>query len=432
MEILQLMKPSRLPVLILLCLAMACQDEPPSASGPLRQEGYIWQRSWSPAVREAVRQASDFSSLTVLAAEVDLQTGKPRVIRVPLDAEALKGYGKPVGAALRITTFPLRFADERDVVQRLQALVRDVKAEAQAKGIALSEIQIDYDSPESKLGDYRSLLPSLRSVASPVPLTFTALPTWLRQHRAFRRLIAEADGYVLQVHSLKPPQEDFGQGDILLTRLGPARYAVTEAARYGLPFRVALPTYSYQAAFDSQRNPIGLLAEGPLVSFGPGVVVRNARSDPAILAELIRGWTRERPAAMTGIVWYRLPVEGDRRNWTWPTLRAVMAGRTPTGEVSFAIRTPEPGLVEIDLVNAGEAEVLWPASIRVRWGANSFLAADGLAGYRLRKEGARALSLERPGAAPKASLRPGERRVVAWLRFSAPTEVQIEPPRQAG
>ena len=418
---------------ILSCLSLlACQAEQPPVSGPLRQEGYLWQRDWSPAVREGVRQAADFPGLIVLAAEVDLRTGAPRVIRVPLDAEALKGYGKPVGAAVRITTFPSRFADEPGVVQRLQALVGDVKAEAQTKGIALSEIQIDYDSPESKLGDYRVLLPSLRSAAEPVPLTLTALPIWLRQRRAFRMLIAEADGYVLQVHSLKPPEEDFGQGDLLLTRLGPARYAVQEAARYGLPFRVALPTYSYQAAFDSQRRPIGLLAEGPLVSFGPGVTVRNARSDPAVLAELIRGWTRERPSQMKGIVWYRRRVEGDRRNWKWPTLRAVMAGRTPRGEVSFAVRTPEPGLVEIDLVNAGEAEVLWPASIRVRWGANSFLAADGLAGYRSRKEGPRALALDRPGRAPKASLRPGERRVVAWLRFAAPTEVQIEVPRQAG
>jgi hypothetical protein len=362
----------------------------------------------------------------VLAAEVDLRTGTPRVIRVPLDAEALKGYGKPVGAALRMTPFPSRFADEPRVVQRLQALVRDVEAEAKTKGIALAEIQIDYDCPESKLGDYRDLLPALRSAAAPVPLTLTALPTWIRQRKAFRTLIAEADGYVLQLHSLKPPEEDFGNGDILLTRVGPARQWVKEAARFGRPFRVALPTYGYQAAFDSRHRPIGLLAEGPLVSFGPGVIVRTARSDPADMAELIRGWTRDRPAEMTGIVWYRLPVEGDRRNWTWPTLRAVMAGRAPRGELRSAVRTPEPGLVEIDLLNAGEAEVPWPSSVRVRWSPDTFLAADGLADYRLRKESAREVRLSRPGRASKASLRPGERRIVAWLRFAAPTEVQVE------
>jgi hypothetical protein len=416
---------SYLAILFSILLLAACQAEH-HASGPLRQEGYIWQRSWSPAVREAVRRASDFPGLIVLAAEVDLQTGAPRVIRVPLDVQALKAYGKPVGAALRITAFPLRFADEPRAVQRLQALVQDVKAEAKTKGIALSEIQIDYDCPESKLEDYRVLLPALRSAAAPVPLTLTALPTWIRQRKAFRTLIAEADGYVLQLHSLKPPEEDFGDGDILLTRVGPARQWVKEAARFGRTFRVALPTYGYQAAFDSLHRPIGLLAEGPLISFAPGIKVRTARSDPAIMAELIRGWTRDRPAEMTGILWYRLPVEGDRRNWTWPTLRAVMAGRAPRGEARSAVRNPEPGLVEIDLVNGGEAETPWPSWVRIGWQDDTFLAADALADYRLRKESAREVRLERPGRASKASLRPGERRVVAWLRFSAPTEVQVE------
>ncbi|MEO7420537.1 MAG: hypothetical protein ABI163_26005, partial [Thermoanaerobaculia bacterium] len=86
--------------------ALACRH--PHA-GTLRQEAYIWQRSWSPAVREAVGQASGISGFVVLAAEVDLRRGSPRVTRVPLD-ESLKG--KPVGAALRVTTFPSRFADE--------------------------------------------------------------------------------------------------------------------------------------------------------------------------------------------------------------------------------------------------------------------------------------------------------------------------------
>ena len=104
-----------------------------------------------------MRQASGFSGLVVLAAEVDLRQGAPRVTRVPLD-ESLKNSGKPVGAALRVTTFPSRFADEPGIVQLLQGLTRDVAAEARAKGIALSEIQIDYDCPESKLDDYRGLL----------------------------------------------------------------------------------------------------------------------------------------------------------------------------------------------------------------------------------------------------------------------------------
>ena len=74
---------------------------------------------WSPAVREAVRQVSGFSGLVVLAAEVDLRRGAPRVTRVSFDG-SLKDAGKPVGAALRVTTVPTRFADEAGIVQLLQ------------------------------------------------------------------------------------------------------------------------------------------------------------------------------------------------------------------------------------------------------------------------------------------------------------------------
>ncbi len=39
------------------------------------------------------------------------------------------------------------------------------------------------------------------------------------------------------------------------------------------------------------------------------------------MAGLVRGWTEGHPKELTGILWYRLPVAGDRNNWTWPTLR---------------------------------------------------------------------------------------------------------------
>ena len=318
---------SELAALILLILPLAACDEEPPVHGPLRQEAYVWQREWSPTVRDSIAQARDLAGLVVLAAEVDFRQGAPRTIRFPLDAEALKGVGRPVGAAVRVHTFPGRFADDPKLVRYLQDLVRDVTAEARTKGLALAEIQMDYDCPEAKLEDYRGLLTSLRRTAAPVPLTVTALPAWLRGRRAFRTLIEAVDGYVLQVHSLEPPESP-GQ-EIVLTQARAARAWVEDAARFGRPFRVALPTYGYQAAFDAQGKLIGLLAEGPLVSFAEGIIVRIARSDPKATAELIRGWTRSRPRELDGLIWYRLPVEGDRLDWTWPTLRAVMAGRAP-------------------------------------------------------------------------------------------------------
>lgn len=406
-------------LLALAALLAACRH--PHASGPLRQEAYVWQRSWSPAVRQAVQQASGISGFVVLAAEVDLRQGSPKVARIPLDP-SLKDSDRPAGAALRVTTFPSRFADEPRIGELLAGITRDLTAEARAKGITLSEIQIDYDCPESKLDDYRGLLPILRKAATPVPLTFTALPSWMGQRRAFGKLIAAADGYVLQVHSLKP-------GELTLLKKDEAREWINVATRFGRPFRVALPTYGYLAVFDSQGKLLGLSAEGPLLSWPEGISVRTARSDPAVLAGLIRDWTRSRPAELAGVLWYRLPVEGDRLNWSWPALRAVMAGHEPRGKVRADVRAPEPGLAEIDLFNEGDGEAAAPASVRVRWRDGTFLAADGLAGYETRppERGELRLARPRPGR-----LRPGERRTIAWLRFASPTEIHVELPRQAG
>jgi hypothetical protein len=409
-------KSPRLIGVALLALLAACRH--PHASGPLRQEAYIWQRSWSPAVREAVRQAHGVSGFVVLAAEVDLRQGAPRIVRVPLDA-SLKESGKPIGAALRVTTLPSRFADEPRIVQLLAGIVRDLAAEGRAKGIALFEIQIDYDCPESKLDDYRALLPGLRKAAAPIPLTFTALPSWMGQRRAFAKLIAAADGYVLQVHSLVPPSGPRDDFSVLNPKA--AREWVEAATRFGRPFRVALPTYGYLAAFDQDRL-VGLSAEGPLLSWPASLRLREARSDPGAAAGLVRGWTRERPPELAGILWYRLPVEGDRLNWTAPTLRAVMAGRNPRSAVRVDVRAPEPGLVEIDLLNTGDGQGGTPSSISIGWPDGSLLAADGLAGYQVvRDEGGVHLERHRP-----ALLRPGERRTIGWLRFAAPTEVHIE------
>jgi len=319
--------PLRPVLLVLLILSLpfaACHEEPP-IHGPLRQEAYVWQREWNPAVRESVAQATDLAGLVVLAAEVDLRPRSSIAMRIPLDAAALKSYGRPVGAALRVHAVPGRFIDDPKMLQYLRDLVRDVTVEARTKGLAISEIQIDYDCPEWKLADYRGLLVSLRQSAAPTPLTVTALPIWLYQHRAFRKLLEAVDGYVLQVHSLAPPE--YLAKKIVLTEPRSARAWVKEAARFGRPFRVALPTYGYQVAFDAKGKLIGLLAEGPLVSFAEGITIRSAKSDPQAMAGLVRGWTEKRPKELTGIVWYRLPVEGDRNNWSWSTLRTVMTGR---------------------------------------------------------------------------------------------------------
>ena len=374
----------------LFALTLACQPQE-RAAGPLPQEAYVWQRAWTPAVREAVSQASDFAGLTVLAAEIDLSQSPLKAFRVGIDWQALRNAGRPVGLALRIGRFQGwgggtgRFEDEPETVRRLADLAGDLAKQARSHGLGLREIQIDYDCPESKLSDYPVLIEAVRRSVSPTPVTITALPSWLRHHKAFRSLSRKADGVVLQVHSPRSPD---------LVDPSEAARAVEEAAKAGRPFRVALPTYS--------------------------------TADPDAMAGLVRRWTADRPPELTGLVWYRLPVASDSHNWPRATLKAVMTGRAPRREIRTALRRPNPALVEIDLLNTGEAEVPLPSPVDLRWDSDTLLAADSLFGYRLLQSGPRAARLESPE--PTRGLRPGERRTIAWFRFQGSTEVHVEIP----
>lgn len=405
------------------------RERPRRLSGPLPQEAYVWQRSWGPGVRGALARTSDLAALVVLAAEVDLSTDPPRVARVAYDPDALRATGRPAGLAVRIGRFGRRvqpagrFADDPDLTRRLAGLARNLVAEARSRGLEVREFQLDYDCPESRLDDYPVLVRAVREAVSPVQVTITALPVWLRHRREMKALLRAVDGWVLQVHALEAPRRP--DAAIELCDPDAARRAVESAARFRKPFRVALPTYSYLIAFTPTGDLLGVSAEGPLPSWPRGVQVRMARSDPEAMAGLVRDWTADRPAELSALIWYRLPVAGDRMNWPWPAFRAVRSGRPPRRALRALPRSAEPGLVEIDLANMGEADAGWPFRIELAWEDGMLLAADGLAGYRMIRTGPRALRLERQISPWDASLQPGGRRTVAWLRFASPARIRV-------
>ena len=413
-----------LAVLVVLAVLFFLERPAQRTSGPLSQEAYLWQHTWGPEVRASLARTSnaDLAGLVILAAEVDLSTDPPRVTRVAYDAAALSAAGRPVGLAVRIGRFAHRggaarsFAETPELTGRLAGIAQRLTTGARRQGLQVREFQLDYDCPESRLDDYPVLVQAVREAVAPVPVTITALPSWLRHRRDLGRLLRTADGWVLQVHSLEPPRRPDAAIELCDPRA--ARRAVETAARFRKPFRVALPTYSSLIAFSPTGSLLGVSAEGPLPSWPPGVLVRMARSDPGAMAGLLRDWTADRPEELAGVIWYRLPVAGDRLNWPWPAFEAVRKGRPPRRELRAVPRAPEPGLVEIDLLNAGEAEAGWPVRVDLSWTGGGLLAADGLAGYRVLRTGPSALSLERSTTPWDRPLRPGERRKVGWLRFA--------------
>jgi hypothetical protein len=391
-------------------------------NGLLRQEVYIWQRTWNAAVRDSLAQhASSFSRLVALNAEVTWKEKRPQIIRVAVDWAALREAERPIGLALRVGAYPGPFDSNGEITALLVEQASSLIAECQANQLQASELQIDFDCAESKLDGYRVWVEAIRRKIAPVPVTITVLPTWLNQ-ASFKRLIAGADGYVLQVHSFERPKD----ADAPFTLCDPAaaRRAVERAAQFGVPFRVALPTYGYVMAFDRTGRFVGLSAEGPSQSWPEGVQLREVRTDPVALADLVQTWTTKRPVTFAGIIWYRLPVSEDFLNWRWPTLSAVMAGRSPRESLRAETRRPQPALVEVSLVNYGEADgVAFPA-VEVRWQKARLVAGDGLRGFELMQAEPTAAQFLRNSGRDRLS--PGERWQIGWLRLDKDVEPQVE------
>lgn len=398
----------------------------PRARGPMAHQAYVWQRAWTPEVRRAIGgHADELAGLVALGAEISWSAGRPVLVRVAIDHELLKSLRGPVGLALRVGGYSGPFTPDAEATKAVLSAARGLLDQSRAAGLTLSELQIDFDCPESKLDGYRAWVELLRRQAAPTPVVVTALPSWLDRPAA-RALLEAADGYVLQVHSLVRPAGP----DAMTPLCDPAAAvkAVEKAARLGRPFRVALPTYGYVAAFDSAGKFLGISAEGPAPNWPADARRAEIHSDPAALAALVRQWTADRPACMTGIIWYRLPNDEDKMNWRWATIKEVMAGRTPVADLRVRAERPETRLREIVLENAGTADAPLDVTVTVRWDKARLVAADAIGGFERVEpsppgttDGKTGLVLK--GQAPEGRLRPGEKKRIGWLRLSEDKEV---------
>lgn len=400
----------------------ACR--PPVSDAPLAQEAYVWQRAHTVAVAEAVHaHAPAFNHLVILAAEVSWQTHRAHIVRVPLaaSAEALKSTPS-LGLALRINAYSGSFAADAPATRELVSLAASLLADARASGLSISEFQVDFDAPERRLADYRHWLDALRPVVAPARLTFTALPSWSKHRRDFAALASAADDYVLQVHSLTRPASP----DDLTPLCDPvaARRALADAARFNRPFRVALPSYGYRLAFDPQGRFFALSAEGAVPSWPAGTIIRELSADPIALAAMVSDFQRQHPRVLTGIIWYRLPVAGDRLNWAWPTLEAVMRGEAPAARVVLETTRDATGLVEWFVVNTGNAPFSGAFSATVSWTGAIRLAADALPPFVVEHETATSHRI----SASSLRLAPGSRQSLGWLRLDqSPASLHVSP-----
>lgn len=400
--------------LICMLFVAACGQPAARDHGPFPQRVYVWQRAWTPEVGAAVRQrAGSFDRTLALATEVTWHGAEPVAHRVAAVLTDLP-RDRSVGLAVRITPRPDAFAGQAG--GQLLTIAMQTVAAARAAGLEVAELQIDHDQGSRHLEDYAAWLRQLKPQLAEVALTVTALPDWLDRDE-FAALAATADSFTLQVHALTAPAAAGEPGHLCDPRL--AQRAVERAATFGRPFWVALPTYSYLAAFAPNGQLYGLLAEQRAGRRLPTLRWQELAPNPADMAALVRQWQASRPPEMQGVVWFRLPVDGDQRNWRWPTLQAVAHGRDPLPQLRSSLAQAADGSWQLVLANLGDGDGVAPSQIAVQSPQQIELAGalppwqvDGAVWHQ---------PTEQTG---RQTVRAGESQTIGWLRGAGPFAVE--------
>jgi len=352
----------RLSALIVALLLSGCeqQDAP-----PLDQQLYIWQRQWTPAHDAALRDSrADFSTLRVLALQAFPQAGWHRA---RIDPGLLKRDGRPLIAVIRLDG-QLNPLDQDEVTAQIQQVLSDW----QGQGLTLSGVEIDHDAGNARLPAYRAFLAHLRAVIpTTLSLSITALPAWLDSSE-LPALLSTVDSSVLQVHAVSDPRR--GLFDPVK-----ARQWVREWSRLTTkPFYLALPAYGVALLPSVGGAPV-VESEVPV---GRGGERRELLADPQQLSTLATELRADPPAHLTGLIWFRLPLAGDRRAWSLTTLGAVARGDALDSRLSVKLNAQD-GLYDISLSNQGNLDTAWPE--RLTLAVQGCDGADALAGYALQQ-----------------------------------------------
>jgi hypothetical protein len=365
------------------------------------------------ALTEAERQ---LDGVVILGGEIVWNDGKPRAVLATVDWESVKNLKKPIGIALRIGPYPGPFAQDDAAARQIIETTRSLLAAAKSHQVSLSEFQLDFDCGQKKLSGYRTWLHALAPVVRPLRFVVTALPAWLDEPE-FTNLVHDADGYVLQVHSVPTAPET---GRSLLCDPLLARKWVSKANGLKLPFSVALPTYRCLAGYDSNGKLVGVAMDSVEPSWPPETRVLEFATDADEVAALVNEWQMKPPPSLQELLWYRVPVVTDTRNWRWPTLAAVKNGRIPRHQLAVFGQGDNP--IDLWIANTGEAAEQHNIVVTVSWDRALLVAWDALPGWTIRTEPRRAIFTWTSNL--HSRLPPGSRRSIGWLRYDQVTTIR--------
>ncbi|MEM6188724.1 DUF3142 domain-containing protein [Shewanella scandinavica] len=416
---------------------------------PLAQEVYIWQRQWRPANQTALVQSQGaFQGLRILALQAHPKpNGADIWFEVAVNHAWLQADPRPKVAVIRLDGQFAHLNDEAVIHKISQVL-----ADWQAKGTHIAGVEIDHDSASSKLPAYRDFLKKLKAqLPTELKLSITALPAWLSS-ADFPVLLTSIDELVLQIHSVSDPRLglfDATQGWQWVQQLSNINT---------VPYLIALPAYG--SAVISTASGYKVESETPLRDqLKSANVVQELMADPIVLQAFVQKLHTQKDAKLRGIIWFRLPLEGDKRVWPLNTLIAVAQQGELAAKIELVISSDNkattqttlaaenkpknleihrPQLFQLSLMNHGNIAGEIPPILSLAGQAcsgydaqngYSVIQKDGLLVWQWRADNTAALAptetapsatnMPMPQAnkqTQKHMLNPGGQKVIGWAR----------------
>jgi hypothetical protein len=357
------------------------------------------------------------AGVIVLGAEIRWAAGKPEIARANINWEMLRSHNVSCGIALRIAPYSGPFLSDDATARFIVGVAKSLVDLAASRGVVLSEFQIDFDCAKKNLCAYRAWVRALREAVHPLRFVLTALPAWLDDPE-FVPLVRDADGYVLQVHSV-PASNVADRASLCDAVL--ARAWIKRAARLGLPFSVALPTYRCSAGYDAAGELLSVAMDSVQPAWPPDTLVLEFDTSADEMAMLVKEWEQVRPPKLREIIWYRIPVATDMRNWRWVTLSAVMSGRKPLHRLEVMQEGENP--IDVSIANTGEADERLDSVVTATWNSAFIMATDALPGWTIDVTSDRAVFATSAGH--RMRLSPGTKRRIGWLRYERPATLQL-------
>ena len=315
---------------------------------PLPSDAYIWQRQWNASVVQSLDKASAAIRIWhVLAAELD-QAGQWQIAHLADGPRSLASHR--VIAVFRLSG-RLGSLDARQIAAHIDRVLADWHR----LGIAPEAIEIDHDCPTARLAEYASLLETIHTrLHGHYPLIVTALPTWIGAP-GLTAVLSHVQGVVLQLHAVTNPAGGlFKPAEAL-------RAADSFGALSPVPWQIALPSYGTRIVWGPDGRPANVeseMARGFSQSAGQELTV-----SPVENAGYMKRIDHAPPAGLTGWIWFRLPVDGDRRAWSLSSWLTLVRHEPLSTSMDLTLTPQSPVLYHIVLRNTGTIDAALPLVI---------------------------------------------------------------------